>query len=223
MTTNKNFPKKTLTQKEKNISLFSFWATFAITELYAIISGIAYSSQGSAVESGLFLSLMSLIVIILGPFLILSMIMINFSTPKKYLPYGITAAIFMAICVAITSGNNYLLLMVNHYPELFNGIFQSFFLPCKWPTPIFIFDNFTWDWFFGISILFVTPMFNGDKLTKIIRYAFILSGILCILGFFLIFVSSQIGILVGTLGWGAISPIAFLLLAKKFEKIPVQD
>jgi hypothetical protein len=129
----------------------------------------------------------------------------------------------MAICVAITSCNNYFLLMVNSHQELFSEILRSFFLPCKWPIPIFVLDNFTWDWFFGISMLFAAPIFRGNKLMNIIRCVLTLSGILCILGLFLLFISPQIGILIGILGWGAVGPIAFLLLAKAFEKIPVQD
>ena len=218
-----NTIERELTKNEKRISLFALWATFAITELYAIVSGIAFSSRGSAVESGPFLSAMALLVIILGPFLVLSMVMINISTPKKYKPYSIVAVIFMSLCVAITSSNNYLLLMVNSHPALFNEAFQSFFLPCKWPTPIFIFDNFTWDWFFGISMLFLAPAFGGRKLMNIIRYVLILSGILCILGLFLLSISPGTGVLIGILGWGAVGPIAFLLLAKAFEKIPAKD
>jgi len=39
------------------------------------------------------------------------------------------------------------------------------------------------------------------------------------LGLLLTFFAPQIGIYTGIMGWGAVGPIAFLLLAKGFEKI----
>lgn len=212
-----------LTRSEKRLCLFSFWTTFVLTQIYGIVSGIAYSSKGSPVESGIFLSIMAFLVVLMGPLLILSMVMINISVIKKNRPFSITAVIFMIMCITITSCTNFLLLLVNSHQDLFNNFIKSLFLPCKWPTLIFIFDSFTWDWFFGLSMLFVAPVFRGNMLMNIIRYILILSGILCILGLLLIFISPEIGILVGILGWGAVGPIAFLLLAKAYENIPVQD
>lgn len=50
-----------LTNYEKKLSLISFWITFALTQIYGIVSGIALSSSGTPVESGVFLSIMALI------------------------------------------------------------------------------------------------------------------------------------------------------------------
>lgn len=212
-----------ITRSEKNLCLFSFWITFALTQIYGIVSGIAFSSTGAPVESGVFLSIMAFLVVLMGPFLVLSMTMIHICTMKEYKPYSIAALIFMAICIAITSCNNFLLLFINSHQEIFSNFLKSFFLPCKWPTVIFIFDNFTWDWFFGISMLLISPVFKGNTFMNIVRRAMMLSGVLCILGLLLTFITPKIGILIGILGWGAVGPIAFLLLAKAFEKIPVKD
>ena len=51
----------TFTNYEKKLSLISFWITFALTQIYGIVSGIAFSSSGVPVESGIFLSIMALI------------------------------------------------------------------------------------------------------------------------------------------------------------------
>lgn len=209
----------TLTNYEKKISLISFWVTFALTQIYGIVSGIAFSSSGAPVESGIFLSIMALLVVLMGPFLIFSMIMLHKYSIPKYKPFSIAALIFMSICVGITSCNNFLLLFVNSNQDLFDSFIKSLFLPCKWPVFIFVLDNFTWDWFFGISMILIAPVLKGNRLLNIARHVVIFSGILCLLGLLLTFFSTDIGIYTGIMGWGAVAPIAFLLIAKGFEKI----
>ena len=115
-----------------------------------------------------------------------------------------------------------MLLIVSKQPNLFSESFQALFLPCKWPTPVFILDNFVWDWFFGVSMLLISPIFDGSKLKTLLRIILITSGVLCILGLVWIAVSPAQAIIIGILGWGAAGPIAFLLLAKVFERIPVK-
>lgn len=209
----------TFTNNEKKLSLISFWITFALTQIYGIVSGIALSSSGTPVESGIFLSIMALLVVLMGPFLIFSMIMLHKYSIQKYKPFSMAALIFMTMCVTITTCNNFLLLFVNSNQDLFDSFIKSLFLPCKWPVFIFVLDNFTWDWFFGISMILIAPVLKGNRLMNITRYVVLLSGILCLLGLLLTFFAPQIGIYTGIIGWGAVGPIAFLLMAKAFEKI----
>jgi len=39
-----------------------------------------------------------------------------------------------------------------------------------------------WTLFFGLSSLFVAPIFSGSKLAKVIRWLFVINGIMCLLG-----------------------------------------
>jgi hypothetical protein len=39
-----------------------------------------------------------------------------------------------------------------------------------------------WTFFFSLSCLFIAPIFTGSRLNKVIKYAFISNGIICILG-----------------------------------------
>ncbi len=39
-----------------------------------------------------------------------------------------------------------------------------------------------WTLFFGLSCLFIAPIFTGSRLNKVIKYAFISNGIICVLG-----------------------------------------
>ena len=167
-------------------------------------------------ESGPFLSIMALLVVVMGPFLVLSMVAVHAYASPNNKPYSLAALAFMIACVAVTSCINFLLLLVSSQPNLFSESWRALFLPCKWPAPAFVLDNFVWDWFFGISMLLAAPIFGGNTLKTALRLVMILSGALCLAGLVWLAVSPAQAIVVGILGWGAAGPIVFLLLAKMF-------
>ena len=211
-------PDPTFTTRARTLGIVAAWTTFIVVEVYAIASGFGFASQGRAVEGGPFLSIMALLVVMMGPFLVLSMVAVQaFASPMRK-AYALAALAFMIACVAITSCINFMLLLVCSRPELFSESWRAVFLPCKWPVPAFILDNFVWDWFFGISMLAAAPVFGGDTLGNALRAVMILSGVLCLAGLVWLAVSPEEAIIVGILGWGAAGPIAFLLLAKVFGR-----
>jgi hypothetical protein len=212
----------TLSPQTRTLGIFAAWMTFIVTEVYAVVSGIAYASQGAAVESGPFLSIMALLVVLMGPFLVLSMVAVHAYASPRHKPYALAALAFMIACVAVTSCVNFLLLLVSSQPQLFSESMRALFLPCRWPVPAFILDNFVWDWFFGVSMLLAAPVFGGDTLKNALRMVMILSGVLCIAGLVWLAVSPAQAVIIGILGWGAAGAIAFLLLAKVFGRVPTE-
>jgi hypothetical protein len=215
-------PDSTFTALARKLGIVAAWMTFIVTEVYAVISGVAFASQGAPVEDGLFLSIMAVLVVAMGPFLVLSMIAVHAYAPPGHKPYSLAALAFMIACVTITSCINFLLFMVSSQPGLFSESWLSLFLPCRWPAPAFILDNFVWDWFFGISMLLAAPIFGGDTLRTGLRLVMILSGVLCLTGLVLLAIAPAQGIIVGILGWGAAGAVAFLLLAKVFGRVQSQ-
>jgi hypothetical protein len=213
-------PDPTFAAHARALGTFAAWMAFAVTEVYAIVSGIAYARQGAPVESGPFLSIMALLVVIMGPFLVLSMVAVHSYAAPKYKTYALAALAFMIACIAVTSCINFLLLLVSARPELFSESWRSLFLPCKWPVPAFVLDNFVWDWFFGISMLLAAPVFGGDTLKNALRLLMIVSGVLCLAGLAWLAVSPEQAVIIGILGWGAAGAIVFLLLAKVFGRVP---
>jgi hypothetical protein len=195
---------------------------FIVVEVYAIVSGLAFASLGRAVESGPFLSIMALLVVVMGPFLVLSMIAVHAYASPMRKAYALAALAFMIACVAITSCINFMLLFVSSQPELFAESWRALFLPTKWPAPAFILDNFVWDWFFGISMLLAAPVFGGDTHRNALRALMILSGALCLAGLVWLAVLPSQAIIIGILGWGAAGPIVFLLLAKVFGRVQAE-
>lgn len=213
----------TFTSQARTLGIVAAWMTFATNEVYAVVSGVAYMSQMAAVESGPFLSIMALLVVVMGPFLVLSMVAIHAYAAPINKPYSLAALIFMIACVSITSCINFLLLVVSSQPDLFSESWRALFLPCKWPAPAFILDNFVWDWFFGISMLLAVPIFSGNPLKTALRFVMILSGILCLVGLIWFAVSPAQAIIIGILGWGAAGPIVFLLLANIFGRVQAEN
>jgi hypothetical protein len=212
-------PELTFTGPARNLGIFAAWMTFLLSEVYAVVSGLAYALQGKAVERGPFLSTMALLVVVMGPFLVLSMVTVHAYALPNLKPLSLAALAFMIACVTITSCINFILLLVSSQPNLFSESWRALFIPCKWPAPAFVLDNFVWDWFFGISMLLAAPIFGGSTLKSGLRLVMNLGGILCLAGLIWLAVSPPQGIIIGILGWGAAGPIVFLLLAKIFGHV----
>src|SRR5512133_765579 len=128
-------PDSTFTAQARTLGIIAAWMTFAVSEVYAVVSGVAYASQGAAVESGPFLSAMALLVVVMGPFLVLSMVAVHAYAPSERKTYALAALGFMIACIAVTSCINFLLLLVSSRPQLFSESFRDLFLPCRWPVP----------------------------------------------------------------------------------------
>ena len=113
-------PASTFTAQARTLGIVAAWMTFVVSEVYAVVSGLAYASQGAAVESGPFLSMMALLVVVMGPFLVLSMVAVHAYASPNNKPYSLAALAFMIACVAVTSCINFLLLLVSSQPNLFS-------------------------------------------------------------------------------------------------------
>lgn len=210
--------RSTFGSRARAVGIAAAWTGFAVSEVYAVVSGIAFLREGAAVESGPFLSMMALLVVVMGPFLVLSMVAVHaFADPARRI-FGLAALGFMVACVTVTSCVNFLLLLVSSSPGLFSDSWRGLFLPCRWPAPAFVLDNFVWDWFFGISMLLAAPVFGGDPLQRGLRFLMVASGTLCLAGLAWLAVSPAQGIIMGILGWGAAGPLVFVLLANVFTR-----
>jgi len=85
-----------------------------------------------------------------------------------------------------------------------------------WPTIALALDLLAWDFFFGLSLLFATPVFRGDSRHTRVRIAMLVSGTLCLAG--------TLGPLVGHMriqflaitGYAFVFPLACVFLAMLF-------
>ncbi len=80
-----------------------------------------------------------------------------------------------------------------------------------------------WTLFFGLSSLFAGMVFSGSRLEKVIRYAFLLNGIFCLLGGIgFLFEITALVFLTINLGMGAAVLVVTIALAMLFRRLDRQ-
>jgi hypothetical protein len=220
MTTFKPFRRAGFTTRDRTLGMVGAWTAFALNGAYAICSGLGFLSAKSpaAPISDPFLSIMSLLVVLMAPFLVLTMVAVHAYAAPEHKSYSLAALGFMVLVAGITSIVNFTLFFVARQPEQEAFPWVMSYLPSGWPPLPFALDYFTWDWFFALSMLFAAPVFWGRTLEKGVRILMILSAVLCILGLVLLPISPTQGAVVGTLGWGVAGPIVCMLLANIFTR-----
>ena len=220
MTAIKLAPRPGFTSRDRALGMAGAWTAFAVNGAYAICSGLGFLSakSPSAPISDPFLSIMSLLVVLMAPFLVLTMVAVHAYARPEHKSYSLTALAFMVVVAGITSIVNFTLFFVARQPDQAAYPWVMSYLPSGWPPLPFALDYFTWDWFFALAMLFAAPVFWGSTLEKAVRILMILTAVLCILGLVLLPISPTLGMVVGTLGWGVAGPFVFLLLANVFTR-----
>ena len=80
-----------------------------------------------------------------------------------------------------------------------------------------------WTLFFGLSSLFAGVVFSGSRLEKVIRYAFLLNGIFCLLGGIgFLFEITALVFLTINLGMGASVLVITIALTFLFRRLDRQ-
>jgi hypothetical protein len=197
------------------------WTAFAVNGAYGICSGLGFLSaeSPSAAISDPYLSIMSLLVVLMAPFLVLTMVAVHAYASPEHKSYSLAALCFMVLGAGFTSLVNFTLFFVARQPDQAAYPWVMSYLPSGWPPLPFALDYFTWDWFFALAMLCAAPVFWGSTLEKAARVLMIITAALCLLGLVLLPISPPHGMLVGTLGWGVAGPLVCLLLANVFTRI----
>ena len=160
-----------------------------------------------------------LLIVLMAPFLILTMLAIHAYAAAEHRPYSLAALTFMTLLAGITSSVNFAIFVVARQPPPTPSLWVSSFISSGWPPLPQALDFFAWDWFFGHSMLLAAPVFRGGRLEKAIRVLMLVTGGLCILALVWLPFSPPQATMIGILGWGVAGPIVFLLLANLFTRI----
>jgi len=196
------------------------WTAFVVNEAYAVTSGLGYLSAKapSYSISDPYLSIMSLLIVLMAPFLVITMVAVHTYAAAEYKPYSLAALAFMILLTGITSSVNFAFFVIARQPTPTPSLWVSSFISSGWPPLPQVLDFFAWDWFFALSMLLAAPVFRGGKLENALRALMLLTGVLCILGLAWFPFSPPQATLIGILGWGVAGPIVFLLLANLFTR-----
>src|SRR4029450_350288 len=84
--------------------------------------------------------------------------------------------------------------------------------------PMFAADMLAWDFFFGFALLFSAPVFGGDRLQNAIRWALLVSGVLCLIGVAFPLTGNASLQLPAIVGYAFGFPFVCLLLARLFSR-----
>jgi len=197
------------------------WTAFAVNEAYAVTSGLAFLSVKAPSDpiSDPYLSIMSALVVLMAPFLVITMVAVHAYAAPEHKSYSLAALAFMILLAGITSIVNFSLFSVARQPTPTPSMWVASFIPSGWPPLTQALDFFAWDWFFALSMLLAAPVFRGGRLDKAVRALMLITAFLCILGLAWLPISPAQANTIGIIGWGVVGPIVFLLLANLFTRI----
>lgn len=197
------------------------WTVFVVNEAYAITSGLGYLSakDSSDAISDPYLSIMSLLIVLMAPFLVITMVAVHTYATPKHKPYSLSALAFMILLAGVTSSINFALFAVARQPNPLSSQWVLSYITSGWPPLPQALDFFAWDWFFALSMLLASPVFQGSKLENATRALMLLTAVLCFVALGLFPFLPALATIVGTIGWGVAGPIVFLLLANLFMRI----
>ena len=207
--------------RDRAMGMVGAWTAFVVNEAYAVTSGLGYLSVKNPSDpiSDPYLSIMSLLIVLMAPFLVITMVAVHTYAAAELKPYSLAALAFMILLAGITSSINFALFAVTRQPTPAPALWVSSFVSSRWPPLPQALDFFAWDWFFAISMLLAAPVFRGSRLENAVRVLMLLTGVLCILGLVWLPFSPPQATVIGILGWGVAGPIVFLLLANLFTRI----
>jgi hypothetical protein len=206
---------------DRVMGMVGAWTAFVVNEAYAITSGLGYLSVKTPSDpiSDPYLSIMSLLIVLMAPFLVITMVAVHTYAAAEHKRYSLAALAFMIILAGITSSVNFALFVVARQPTPTPSMWVASFVSSGWPPLPQALDFFAWDWFFALSVLLAAPVFRGSRLENAVRVLMLVTAALCILGFVWLPFSPPQATVIGILGWGVAGPIVFLLLANLFTRI----
>jgi hypothetical protein len=213
-------PRAGFTPRDRTLGMVGAWTAFVVNGAYAITSGLGYLSAASPSDpiSDPYLSVMAVLVVLMAPFLVITMVAVHAYAAPENKSLSLVALAFMVLLAGITSIVNFSLFTVARQAGPIPSSWLLSFVPSGWPPLAYALDFFAWDWFFALSMLFAAPVFWGGTLQKAVRMLMIVSAVFCLLGLVLLPISPPQGTLIGIVGWGVAGPIVFLLLANLFTR-----
>ena len=221
MNASKSFQQTGFTSRDRALGMAGAWTAFVLNEAYAVVSGLGYLSvkSPSSPVGDPYLSMMSGLIVLMAPFLVITMVAVHAYAAPQWKSYSLAALAFMIMLATLTSTVNFALLTAARQPTGATSTWAASFIPSGWPPVPQALDFFAWDWFFGLSMLLAAPVFGVGRLAKAVRALMLLTAALCFLGLAWLPVSPPQATIIGILGWGVAGPIVSLLLANLFTRL----
>lgn len=202
------------------------WVVFSLIVIYAVTTILGFLSLKNPLDQmgDPYFTMMELLIILMVPFMVVSMIAVHAYATPEVKAYSFTALTFMIVMAVITSSIHFTVLTVSRLIEAAGFTWAPLFFSFNWPSVAYTADILAWDWFFALSILFAVPVFKGGGLARALRYFMIVSGVLSLVGLLgvpLSIMNVEYWLIVrniGIVGYALVAPVAFLLMGIVFGR-----
>jgi len=200
----------------RTIGQTACWMVFVLGVFYAVITTIGLFSLESPQHSigNPYFTIMEILSILIALLMAVSLVAMHYSAAPDDKFYSLTALILMFITTAITSCVHFLILSLSYTTEVVQESNFLFFFSFRWPSVVYVLDILAWDFFFGLSMLFLVPVFKKTRLEKNLKTVLLVSGILSLIGLIGVPLQNMQIRNIGIIGYAVAGPIAFLLMGK---------
>jgi len=215
------------TPKHRTIGRVAAWSVFVLGVVYALVTVVGFRSVASPQDpiGYPYITIMELLVIPLASLYVLTMVAVHAYAPPKVDVYSLAALVFMTILAGITTSVHFVILTVGPRLEATGLSWVPLVVSFEWPSIVYALDILAWDWFFGLSILFATPVFRGGTdLERWVRILLLVGGLLSLAGLIGVPLADMQIRNIGIVGYAVVAPIAFLLIGIVFGRTdPVRE
>lgn len=200
----------------RTIGQTTCWMVFVLGAFYAVITTIGLLTLESPQHSigNPYFTIMEILSILIALLMAISLVSVHYYASPVDKVYSLTALILMFITTGITSSVHFLILSLSYTTEAVQEPHFSFFFSFRWPSVVYALDILAWDFFFGLSVLFLVPVFKKTRLEKNLKTVLISSGILSLIGLIGVPLQNMQIRNLGIIGYAVAGPIAFLLMGK---------
>ncbi len=195
------------------------WTVSSIIIIYLVTLFLGFVSLKSKDEQigDPYFSILELLIIILSPLMVFSLIFVHKSTPEKLKIYSLTAVIFMSIMACITCCLHFVILTLSQQDAFLNQNWSLLVFSFKWPSVAYSVDILAWDFFFALSMLFLSATFKKKGLEKLIQILLIISSALSFIGLLGIPMNNMQVRNIGIIGYTIFAIVVFFLFGIVFK------
>jgi len=124
----------------------------------------------------------------------------------------------LSIMASITCCLHFVILTLSQQEAFMNENWALLVFSFKWPSLAYSIDILAWDFFYALSMLFLSATFRKKGLETLIRITLIVSGVLSFIGILGIPLNNMQVRNIGIVGYTIFAIILFFLIGVAFER-----
>jgi len=196
------------------------WTVSSIIIIYLITLILGFLSLKSPNEpiGNPYFSILELLIIMLAPLIVFSLVVVHKSTPEKLKIYSLTALIFMSIMACISCCLHFVILTLSQQEVFLNNSWSLLVFSFTWPSVAYSVDILAWDFFFALSMLFLSATFRKKGLETLIKILLIISGVISFIGLLGIPLNNMQVRNIGIIGYTILAIVVFFLFGIVFNQ-----